>query len=42
MKQYNALLEKLKQKVLRQEPIIGAGAGTVLFPRAVKRQAVWI
>ncbi|MFC0228450.1 phosphoenolpyruvate hydrolase family protein [Serratia aquatilis] len=33
MKQYNALLEKLKQKVLRQEPIIGAGAGTGLSAR---------
>lgn len=33
MKQYNRLLETLKQKVLRQEPIIGAGAGTGLSAR---------
>lgn len=33
MKNYNALKERLKQKVLRQEPIIGAGAGTGLSAR---------
>lgn len=33
MKNYNTLKEKLQQKVLRQEPIIGAGAGTGLSAR---------
>ena len=33
MKNYHALKEKLQQKVLRQEPIIGAGAGTGLSAR---------
>lgn len=33
MKSYAALKDKLQQKVLRQEPIIGAGAGTGLSAR---------
>lgn len=33
MKNYNIVKEKLQQKVLRQEPIIGAGAGTGLSAR---------
>ncbi|MFZ1872965.1 MAG: phosphoenolpyruvate hydrolase family protein [Chania sp.] len=33
MKNYTALKETLQQKVLRQEPIIGAGAGTGLSAR---------
>ncbi|WP_447870391.1 phosphoenolpyruvate hydrolase family protein [Serratia fonticola] len=33
MKNYNTVKEKLQQKVLRQEPIIGAGAGTGLSAR---------
>lgn len=33
MKNYNALKEKLQQKILRQELIIGAGAGTGLSAR---------
>ncbi|WP_025123855.1 MULTISPECIES: phosphoenolpyruvate hydrolase family protein [unclassified Serratia (in: enterobacteria)] len=33
MKNYDTVKEKLQQKVLRQEPIIGAGAGTGLSAR---------
>ena len=33
MKNYNTVIKKLQQKVLRQEPIIGAGAGTGLSAR---------